>query len=208
MIQELDKIPLQVIIEFRRTGTSSYIKPELQKYIRHIDRAIELMRVNGNISSNADKLRAEFASDNLSFNTARDRIYDAISIFHLNNDVKNAAWDQYYADRLEDLHEKCISEKNYTEARRCIERAHDYRTRDNQKAIDIEKIKPRKQIISPEVTHKRLGIEEERIILVWNKAQKFIKNLPIDSLEKQRLLNEGSLNVGLPIDAEYENAED
>ena len=208
MIESFRKLPIETLKEFRKTGVSKYIPEDLQRYIIHIDRAIELIRFDGNVSRVAGKLITEFPLDNLNSSTARSRIYDAINLFHVNSTVKNIAWDNYYADKMEDLAKLSIAADDITEARRCYERAHAFRTNRNENDYDPDKFSPKEQIISPDVTVKRLGITEQNLNSMWQKAQKFIHEIPIEAKEKMRLLNEASLNVDLPIDTDYEDISD
>ncbi len=205
MIESFRKVPIEALKEFRQTGISKYIPNDLQRYIQQIDRAIELYRFDGNISRVAGKLIAEFAQDDLSMSTARSRIYDAINLFHLNNTVKNVAWDNYYADKMEDLAKLSIAADNITEARRCYEKAHAFRTSHNENDYDPDKLRPVEKIISPEVTPQRLGLHGDNLNKMWIKAQLFINELPIEDKEKARLLREASQNINLPIDVDHED---
>ena len=121
MIDRLEKLHPDIVQDFKRTGKSTAIAPDLQQYILQLDRVAEIHQFEHNVSRAARKLQETFP--NLTFMTARLRVYDAINIFHLNNTVKAEAWDNYYADRMEDLGKLAIASDNLSEARRCEERA-------------------------------------------------------------------------------------
>lgn len=105
-LQDIDKIPTEVLQQFRKTRKSMAIPEYLQRYILHLDKAAELFNTKGNINEICRELITAFPDDGLSFTTAKRRVYDAINFFHLNNTVRNEAWDMYYADRLEALGRK------------------------------------------------------------------------------------------------------
>lgn len=207
MLDKLDKVPLDEIAEYRRTGNSQIIPIELQKYITQLDRAVELFRVNGNISTVAKTIMAEFANDKLSFNTARNRVYDAINMFYLNNTVKNLAWDMYYADKFEDLARVALAADNITEARRCFEKARELKTKHDESAYDPEKLRPAIILVGPDYNNERLGIGKYNKKELWPELQQLIKNVPdIGEEDKTRLLNETALELGIDtIDIDYED---
>lgn len=90
MIDKLEKLDPEIISDFRKNRKSEAIAPALQEYIIHLDRAAELHNLHGNVSRVAKELAKEFP-DQISFQTARQRVYDAINYFHLNSNVKNEA---------------------------------------------------------------------------------------------------------------------
>jgi hypothetical protein len=207
MIDRFRNLPVEIVQDFRKTGKSQGIPAEIQEYISQVDRAVEIYRFEGNISRAAKKLQEQFPD--ISHATARNRIYDSLNLFHLNNTVKNCSWDQYYADKMEDLAKLAIADDNITEARRCFERAHSLRTNKDENAYDPEKLKPVEQIISPDVSHSRLNITQHNLNEIWKKTQEFILDLKdVDSKEKERLLAEAASNLGQPIDVDYEDVPD
>jgi len=142
-------------------------------------------------------------------------VFDAINFFHLNNTVRNEAWDYYYADRLEALGQK--AEKTFDdapaevkfsgliqEARRCYERAHALRTKRDENAVDPESLRPKDFLINPDVSPERLGLKKQSIKQLWSDTSAFIKKLELEEEEKERLLKE-SAEV---IDVDYEELSD
>lgn len=208
MIDQLRKLDPDVLMDFRKKGSSSGIPVKLQSYIQHVDRAMEIYRFEGNISRAARQLQESFPHDDLSFNTARNRIYDAMNLFHLNNGVKTVAWDNFYADKMEDLAKLAIAGDNITEARRCFEKAHMFRTKAPEENLNPEDFKMEEFIVSPDVTHSRLNIPEHELKNVFKRGSKLINEQPIDTPEKEKMINELALATGQPIDSDYEDISD
>jgi len=204
-LQELDKLPVQVIQEFRKSGKSVAISDKLQQYILHLDRVAEIRNTHHdhNLTSTARKLMDTFPE--LNFDAAKRRVDDAINYFHLNSTVKTEAWNNYYADRMEDLAQYAMAADNITEARRCIEKAHQFRLDASNNSINPDDFKPVTQLISPNVDAKRLGFAEEfNLRKLWTDTEKFINDLPVDDRDKQRALDDASQALGIE-DIDYED---
>lgn len=213
-IGDIKKLPVEIIQNFRETGKSAVIHKKVQQYILHLDRAAEIVMNQNehNISRAAKLLRETFPE--ISYSCARDRVYDAISYFHINKNMSEASWNHYYADRMEDLAKLAISDNNLTEARRCTERAEQYRMKAAVSNVDPNDIKPHTFRITTEVTHELLGIEKKNKREMWPETREFIKKMDIDKAEKARLAHEATQNLGEELkneDIEYlegENADD
>lgn len=204
MRQELAKLDPEIIEHFRRTGESEAIGDKLQKYIMHLDRVPELYRHDSNISRCARKLKDFFPNDNISFNTARQIIYDAINMFHLNNTVKNEAWDQMYADKLDDLARVNIAKGSMKEARLNFVAAHRLRTLRDESQIDEELLKPPTYIITNDIDIVDLGFKKKNLKQIQRKAKdghyaKLIDSLNIEKEEKDRLKRDANIE-----DVEFE----
>jgi hypothetical protein len=212
-LHDLDKLPVEVLKQFRDTKVSHAIPEHLQRYILHLDKAAELFNIKGNITEICKGLIEAFPNDELQFRTAQTRVYDAINYFHLNNTVRNEAWDHYYADRLEALGKKAENAYdadpdkfagNIQEARRCYERAHALRTKKDENAVDPELLKPKDFLINPDISPERLGLKKQNLKQLWSETASFIKKLELEEEEKDRILEEAA-NV---IDVDYEDVRD
>lgn len=204
MLKQLDKIPYEIIRDFRKTGKSQALSEELQKFVIQLDRAAELHRIEPNITRCAKLLMVSPEGTNLALHTARARIYDAINFLHLNNTVKNEAWDYYFADKLEDLALVAIKAKNITEARRCMDRAHALRTNRDESAINPEDLVIKDQLISPDITSDRLGLEQFNLTDLWKEGTTLIQKFDITEKEKKTISKE----FANAIDTEYEDVPD
>lgn len=204
-LNELDKLPLEVIQSFRKNGSSTAIPQRLQTYILQLDRAAEIRNVEmvHNITAAARRLMETWTD--LSISAAKSRIFDAINYFHLNSTVKTEAWNNYYADRMEDMAALALQVKNLTEARRCIEKAHQFRMDAANNSINPDDFKPITQLVSPEVDAKRLGFKDDfNLRKLWADTEKFVNDLPVDSRDKQRALTDAAASLGVE-DVDYED---
>lgn len=194
-LSDLEKLPSEIVQDFRKTGISEGIPAHIQSYILQLDRSVEIYRYESNISRASRKLMEDFP--NLSFTIARTRMYDAINYFHLNNSVKNEAWDQVYADRLDDAAKVALKLQNIAEYRRCILKAHELRTKRDENAIDPEDLKIKDQVISPDISPERLGLKKHSLKDLWVESAEIIEELDIDEKEKEELKREASKAIGI-----------
>jgi len=195
MFDELQKIDPKLIMDFRKTGKSLSIPARVQDYITQLDKVSELYAVERNIRRTATRLNSFFPD--ISWSTCRDRVYEAINAFHINNTVKQEAWYNYYADYLDDLAKTCIAADNLKEARLCIIQAADYRVKASVSNINPDDLKPKDQLLSPEISPERLGIKEKNLKELWSESKKFIDKLDVDEQVKERVKTETMLNLGV-----------
>lgn len=202
MLEKLEKIHPDIIRDFRRNKKSSALPEDIQNYIRQIDRVMELYNAENNILRAAKRLAAEFPD--LSLTTCRDRVYDAINYFHINNTVKEEGWCNFYAEYFEHLSHLAEKEKNITEARRCATMAAEYRIRASKINIDPDKLKPRDQVLTPDITPERLGLKEFNMRQLWADSKSIIEKIPdLDSRHRSKLKKEAAEVLGIE-DVDYE----
>lgn len=197
MYQDFVKLDKEIVRNFILTGQSEAIAIPLQRYIKQINRAAEIHTFDGNIQRCARKLQESFPDDKLALNTARERIYDAINIFHLNNTVRNQAWDNYYADKIDDLAKVAISEGKYKEALLCFSKSRELRTNKDEDAFTPEQLAAKQQLVSPDIKLSRLGLKTFDKKKVWSEGLKFIEKMPLEKDEKEKLENEFSEALGI-----------
>lgn len=205
-LKDLDTLPVEIIQDFRRTGQSMAIPDHIKTYILQLDRAVEIHNAEHehNVSRAAMRLMETFPT--ISLNTARARIFDAINYFHLNNTVKAEAWDNYYADRMEDLSKYALT-SSITEARRCMEKAREYRKEAASNILDGEELKPHVILISPEVNPDLLGLKDFNLKQLWKETKDFIEELPIDKMDKRNVMQDAAENLNQIEDVDYEDVE-
>lgn len=206
-LSDLHNLPVEIIQDFRKTGRSLAIPGHIQDYILQLDRAVEIHNSEHehNVTRASKKLMESFP--NISLNTARGRVFDAINYFHLNNTVKAEAWDNYYADRMEDLAKLAIATNSITEARRCYEKAHTFRKEAASNVLDSEDLKPHIFLISPEVKPELMGLKNFNLKQLWKETQDFINELPIDTRDKERTLRDAAENLNQIEDIDHEDIE-
>lgn len=202
LLERLEKIHPDILKDFRRNKKSSAIPPDIQEYIQVIDRVMELYNAEHNIIRAAKRLAAEYPD--MSLNTCRDRVYDAINYFHINNNVKEEGWCNFYAEYFEHLARIAEHEKNITEARRCAVMAAEYRIRASKINIDPEKLRPRDQVLMPDISPERLGLKQYNMKKLWADSESIIESIPeLDSRQRSQLKKEAREVLGIQ-DAEYE----
>ena len=207
--ETLEKLHPEVIQNYFNTGSTSGIPADAIKYIEKIDKVPELYRKNGSPTKTSRDLMRLYPDLFNSFKTAQTLVYAAINHFHLNSGVKNQAWDNLYADRFDELAQIEVKRGNIEAAKRIYTEAHRLRTIRNEDAIDVEKIRPVVQVISPEVTPAMLDIDGDYSLKVlWSDVKVFVKHQIKNVSEDQRraILHEAANNLNIQ-DADYEDIE-
>lgn len=204
-LQTLDKIDPEIISEFRRTRKSEAIPAEIQAYIIQLDKAVEIKNTTRNISRAANQLKDEFPQ--LSFETCRQRIYDAINKFHLNSTVQEEAWHNYFADFYEDIARAALAGKNINGATNAARLAHKARILASASSINPDDFRPNYYLVSPELKAGRLGLTEQNLKTLWPDTVTFIKSLPIDDKDKKRAMTDAAIVLGEDY-SDFEDVED
>ena len=194
-LEQIQTLDPQIIENFRINGKSTAIPVELQNFITQLDASARILRFESNITRAAEKLRLEFPE--LNFHTAKSRIYDALSFFYLDMAVSQSVWDNYYADRYEDLAKLCIAADKLDAAKRNLDKAHELRSRASS-AINPDMIKAPVFIITSELKPEDLGYETRKMYDIARKNQqgeylKLITELNTTKENKQRLLNDADV---------------
>lgn len=194
-LARLEKIDPLVIQEYRRTGISLAIPEDLQQYIKEISDAFEVSKYEGSVTRAAKKICERNPS--LTLPTAKRRYYDAITYFHVNNNVANEVWNHFYADKFEDLAKLCIAKGKEEAAGRFFAKAHELRTVDPD-TINPEDLKPPVFIITDKLSPEDLGYENKNLQEIASKATQgkyaeMISSLPIEKEEKEKLYKDAGI---------------
>jgi len=200
---------------FRLGKVETGIPENVQRFILAIDEVPEYHRRYPNISKCCRVLMDKFPDKFTHFKYAQEIVYASINFFHLNNTVKNAAWDMYYADKMEDYAQAAILIGNIDLAMKCSDKAHEYRTSRDESAIDGGKLAPNTYILSPDITPALIGLRGDiDLKTLWKKkrqvfddATKFISGLDIRDEQKGDLIKEAAENLNFG-DADYEELDD
>jgi len=210
-IHILEKLPVEIIQDFRRTRQSQAIAPNVQEYILQLDQAANILNGQKGVAPVTNIRRAAIGLQelypNISYNTCRTRIEDAINYFNVNNAVKEDAWNNFYADRMEDIAQLAIAKDDLRQATSCFERARDYRLQASRSAISTADLKPKPFLVSPDVDAKRLGIPEFNLKKLWPETTKYVNKLPITSDQKERIKREAGEVLGIETIDNYESVE-
>lgn len=206
-LQQIETLPAEIIQDFRKTGRSLAIPNELQQFIKEVDSVIQIKETEkfDNISRIARELMKLHPS--LTFRNARERVYDAYNLFHVNDSVSNDAWDNIYADKMEDLAKICIAQGKEQIAYKAFEKAHEYRTRAENR-IKPEDLKAPVFIISTKIKAEDLGFEKANLKEIAKNINngeylKMINSFDIDKDERKRILDDAQI-IDAEIIDEYE----
>ncbi len=203
--ERFESLHPDIIQSFLEKNSSDAIPEDLQRYIILLDRVPELQRRYPSVSRCARELMKLYPQFNLAFNTAREIIWEAINYFHLNSTVRNAAWNDYYADKLEELSNIATASGNFGVARRCIVDAARLKQNPNENVIDTSKIRPIVHVMSPEVTWQMLGGKKEynlksiagERLRQYREACKTIDSFPVNTEQKDKLKEEAALSMNI-----------
>lgn len=208
MLERVSRLPLDVVREFlkHRDHKKAGIPKELANYILEINMAHNLYNKYRSITRCAQQLNLTFPD--LSLPTCRTRINDAINFFHSDCSVTATAWNNYYADRFEDLADACLLLHDFNLADRLWTKARRYRLEASANAIDPERIRFKPQIVSADIQLKRMmDSTPSGLLNAWNEIQSIVGRQEISQTEKERLLGEAKRELNIE-DIEYEEPED
>jgi hypothetical protein len=196
-LERIETLDADIIAEFRKTRKSIAIPEDLQKYILQLDAVIEIRDTEkfDNISRIAKALKKRYPE--LPDRTARQRVYDAYTLFHINDNVSNDVWDKLYADKMENLARLCIARGKEDIAYKAFIRAHELRTRAESR-IKPEDLKAPIFIISNKIKPEDVGFESANLQKIASKASdghyaKLINKLPVSDEEKKKLYEDAEI---------------
>lgn len=207
-LQRLETLPVDIIADFRKKGSSNAIPAELQEYIRDMEKVIEIR--DEKKTDNIARLARELVKcrKELTERTAKQRVYDAYNFFHVDDSIASQAWDNIYADKMEDLAKLCIAEGKTETALKAYRDAYRYRQNAAGK-IDPGAFKPVIYIINNRIKAEDLGFQKKNLHKIATKARngayvKMIQGLPVDEKQKQQMIED----AGLGDYADYEEIND
>ncbi len=204
-LQTIETLHPDIIRDFLQTGNSSAIPVEVQHFIFQMQWAAEIWEHERNITRAARKLAERtFAiqKEVISLQTAKSRIYAAITYFDIDSNVPQQVWDRDTANKMEDLAKLAIKLDKVDTAKQCLIEANDLRRRAN----DTEQTngRPIVFLMSPDVDIESLGFKKKNLKEIARKASdgfyvKLITSLDVDKEEKKRLMRDAEVQ-----DVEFE----
>ncbi len=207
-LERLESLSPEIISDFRKKRTSNAIPQELQSYILDLEKVVEIR--DEKKTDNITRLARELVKcrNDLTERTAKQRVYDAYNFFHVDDSISSAAWDNIYADKMEDLAKLCIAKGKEDAALKAYEKA--YRFRQNASGrLNPGAFKPVIWIISNKIKAEEQGFERKNLQKIASKAQagayvKMIQGLPASEEEKKNMIND----AGLGDFVDYEEVDD
>lgn len=198
MLEHLQRLPVEIVERFLeiRDAKKVGISPALASYILELNEAANLHRKYRSVSECANKLRITYPY--LSIPTCKSRIYDAINFFNSDCSVTSPAWNNYFADQMMKLADVCLLAHDFSQVDRCWTKARNWRIEASANVIDPKLISFKPQIVSADISLKRMGVSSPKGILkAWEEIQSIIKSRDISQSEKDRLLDEGARELGI-----------
>lgn len=210
MLDKIDKLPIEVIRDFlnHRDCKKAGIPKALGNYIIEINSAHNLYSKYRSITRCAQKLYLDFP--HLSVPTCKKRIYDAINFFNSDCSVTSVAWNNYYADRFEDLADACLLLHDFNLADRLWTKAKKYRLEASSNVIAPDRIRFRHQIVSADMELKRMmgDTSPKGLLGAWEEIQSIVSTLPNASQsERDRLLDETARELNIE-EIDYEDTDE
>ena len=206
----LDKLHPDLISAFLTTGRADGIPSDMQLFLKQSQWAAELYEYERNISRASKLPRQRINAQqqlNLDERTCKARIYAAINYFNIDNNVSIKVWESNYADKYEDLAKLCAAAGDYKTQGKCYAAALECRRRAAEIA-EADRDLGIVFLISPELTPEDLGYSKASLKEIAAKHNRgfylnLIDNLPIEQVEKKRLLRDADIE-----EAEYEELND
>jgi hypothetical protein len=208
MLAHLQRLPVERLERFmdHRDAKKAGIPETLAKYIIEINDAYNLNKKYRSIGECAKQMRIKYPY--LSLPTCKSRIYDAINFFNADCSVTASAWNNYYADRMEDLVDVLLVAHKFELVEKCWAKARQYRLEASANVIDPDRIRFKPQIVSADINLKRMGVSSPQgILTAWNEIEKIVGTQDISPTEKERLLDEARRELNIE-DTEYEEADE
>ena len=197
-LDKLKQIDEQVVQSVIATHKSSAISNEMVTYILQLNAIPGIIHYEGSsVTRVVAALRKQFCE--LSFSQAREIYYDAMNLFYIDDDVSSEAWDNYFAEKLEDLAQLAIVAGDYKTAEKCYSKSHDFKIR------STERIKPEAWhapvfLINNHLRPEDLGYQKKSVYDIKKKEEdgfytKQIEALPISKESKLKLFKDAAIDV-------------
>lgn len=212
--EKFEALPIEIVTDFLKTGESEGIPADVQRFIVAIDKVPAFHRRYPSINKCCRVLVDKFPEIFTSFRYTQEIVYASINYFHLNNDVTNAAWDNYYADKQDELAQMAVLNKDFKAASIIYERARRYRTNKDENAYDPQKIRPHTYVLSPEAPPHYFGLEEDYDLkTLWSRKNELAKEAKdllnsiddIDDAQREKVMKEVRQNLNI-VDTPYEES--
>ena len=184
-----------VIQSFLATRKSEVIPPDMRDYILQLDSLAQIFHYHKNSQSRAiEELRKQWPT--LTVSQAREIYRDAMEYFYQDAGVSAKAWDNKYADALDDLARAAIAAEKFATAEKAFTKAHELRTKQREQE-DFHWHAP-VFFININVKPEDLGYASQRLMDIARRHEddelrKMIKGLETTDAEKIRLMNEAGI---------------
>lgn len=197
-LERLRQIDHEVVRNFMLTRKGDMIAEDMRDYILQLNSASSIIHHQGaSLTRVTRALRQEWPG--MTYSEARTVYYDALQFFYIDDNISAEAWDNYYADRMEDIFRLAVKMNRLDIALKASAKAHEYRTR-NRDVIKPGDWEAPVFIVSDTIDIEQLGYKKRSVYEVARRNEQrqlggIINELPVTDREKTRLRHEAGLDV-------------
>lgn len=197
-LERLRQLDSETVRNFMVTRKDDMIEEDLRGYILQLNSAASIIHHQGaSLTRVTRALRLEWPE--MTYSEARTVYYDAIQFFYIDDSISAEAWDNYYADRMEDIFRLAVKMNRLDIALKASAKAHEYRTR-NRDVIRPGDWQPPVFIVSEDVDFTRMGYKKKSVYEAVRRNEKkrlgmIIDELPVTDRERERLREEAGMDT-------------
>ncbi len=199
-IEQIGELHPDLIAGFLATGKCDAIPEPLRLFIQQLQWAIETFETERSISRCATKLRQRIAAEQhikMEQRTAIARVYEALNFFHVDQNVPIKVWEAIYADQFEKIAQFAALKGDLKTQSKATERALECRRRAAEIA-DTDRSLGVTMLFHGDITPELMGLEKKSLKEIARKDNdgeylKIINQLPLESLEKKRILRDADI---------------
>lgn len=199
-IEQIGELHPDLIAGFLATGKCDAIPEPLRLFIQQLQWAIETFETERSISRCATKLRQRIAAEQhikMEQRTAIARVYEALNFFHVDQNVPIKVWEAVYADQFEKIAQFAALKGDLKTQSKATERALECRRRAAEIA-DTDRSLGVTMLFHGDITPELMGLEKKSLKEIARKDNdgeylKIINQLPLESLEKKRILRDADI---------------
>lgn len=205
-IEQIGELHPDLIAGFLATGKCEAIPEELRLFIQQLQWAVEIFETERSVSRCATKLRQRIAAEQrtaagqpikMEQRTAIARVYEALNFFHVDQNVPIKVWEAIYADQFEKIAQFAALKGDLKTQAKATERALECRRRAAQIA-DTDRSLGVTMLFHGDITPELMGLEKKSLKEIARKDNdgeylKIINQLPLESLEKKRILRDADI---------------
>ena len=199
-IEQIGELHPDLIAGFLATGKCDATPEPLRLFIQQLQWAIETFETERSISRCATKLRQRIAAEQhikMEQRTALARVYEALNFFHVDQNVPIKVWEAVYADQFEKIAQFAALKGDLKTQSKATERALECRRRAAEIA-DTDRSLGVTMLFHGDITPELMGLEKKSLKEIARKDNdgeylKIINQLPLESLEKKRILRDADI---------------
>lgn len=197
-LERLRQLDSETVRNFMVTRKDDMIEEDLRGYILQLNSAASIIHHQGaSLTRVTRALRLEWPE--MTYSEARTVYYDALQFFYIDDSISAEAWDNYYADRMEDIFRLAVKMNRLDIALKASAKAHEYRTR-NRDLIRPGDWQPPVFIVSEDVDFTRMGYKKKSVYDAVRRNEKkrlgmIIDELPVTDRERERLREEAGVDT-------------